>query len=57
MDGPVSAEVVAEARGDMVEEGKRLAAIHPNIVVKLPMSAEGLAATRAAGRGATSGST
>jgi transaldolase len=45
VDGPVSAEVVAEARGDMVEEGKRLAAIHPNIVVKLPMSAEGLAAT------------
>jgi len=28
-----------------VEEGRRLAAIHPNIVVKLPMSAEGLAAT------------
>jgi transaldolase len=47
VDGPVSAEVVAEARGDMVEEGKRLAAIHPNIVVKLPMSAEGLAATSA----------
>ena len=45
VDGPVSAEVVAEARGDMVEEGRRLAAIHPNIVVKLPMSAEGLAAT------------
>jgi transaldolase len=45
VDGPVSAEVVAEARGDMVEEGRRLAAIHPNIVVKLPTSAEGLAAT------------
>ena len=29
------------------EEGRRLAAIHPNIVVKLPMSAEGLAATSA----------
>lgn len=47
VDGPVSAEVVAEARGEMVEEGKRLAAIHPNIVVKLPMSAEGLSATSA----------
>jgi len=47
VDGPVSAEVVAEGRGDMIEEGKRLAAIHPNIVVKLPMSAEGLAATSA----------
>ncbi len=45
VDGPVSAEVVADARGDMVVEGRRLAAIHPNIVVKLPMSAEGLAAT------------
>ena len=45
VDGPVSAEVVADARGDMVTEGRRLAAIHPNIVVKLPMSAEGLAAT------------
>ena len=45
VDGPISAEVVAEGRGDMVAEGKRLAAIHPNIVVKLPMSAEGLAAT------------
>jgi transaldolase len=50
VDGPISAEVVAEARGDMVEEGKRLAAIHPNIVVKLPMSAEGLAATAALAR-------
>lgn len=45
VDGPVSAEVVAESRGDMVTEGRRLAAIHHNIVVKLPMSAEGLAAT------------
>ena len=47
VDGPVSAEVVADARGEMVEEGRRLAAIHPNIVVKLPMSAEGLSATSA----------
>ncbi len=45
VDGPVSAEVVTESRGDMVEEGRRLAAIHPNIVVKLPMGAEALAAT------------
>ena len=47
VNGPVSAEVVTESRGDMVEEGRRLAAIHPNIVVKLPMGAEGLAATSA----------
>ena len=45
VDGPVSAEVVAVSRTDMVEEGRRLAGIHPNIVVKLPMSDEGLAAT------------
>ena len=45
VDGPVSAEVVADGRSEMVDEGRRLAAIHPNIVVKLPMSAEGLAAT------------
>jgi len=45
VDGPVSAEVVAEARGEMVSEGRRLAAIHPNIVIKLPMGAESLAAT------------
>jgi transaldolase len=45
VDGPVSAEVTAEGRGEMISEGRRLAAIHPNIVVKLPTSAEGLAAT------------
>ncbi len=45
VDGPISAEVVADERGEMVTEGRRLSAIHPNIVVKLPMSAEGLAAT------------
>lgn len=50
VDGPVSAEVVADGRAEMVEEGRRLAAIHPNIVVKLPMSAEGLAATTALAR-------
>ena len=45
VDGPISAEVVASGRAGMVEEGKRLAALHPNIVVKIPTSAEGLAAT------------
>jgi transaldolase len=45
--GPVSAEVVAESRGEMISEGERLAAIHEHIVVKLPTSAEGLAATSA----------
>lgn len=45
VDGPVSAEVVAVEHEEMVAEGTRLAAIHPNIVVKLPMSAESLQAT------------
>lgn len=47
VDGPVSAEVVAVATDEMVTEGRRLAAIHPNIVVKLPMCAESLTATAA----------
>ncbi len=46
VDGPISAEVVSTEAEAMVEEGRRLAAIHPNIVVKLPMLTEGLKATR-----------
>ena len=46
VDGPVSAEVVSTEATGMVEEGRRLAALHPNIVVKCPMLAEGLTATR-----------
>ena len=45
VDGPISAEVVADDVTTMVSEGRRLAAIHPNIVVKLPTMAEGLSAT------------
>ncbi len=45
VDGPISAEVVANDATTMVNEGKRLAAIHPNIVVKLPTSRDGLQAT------------
>ncbi len=45
VDGPISAEVVVNDSTTMVNEGKRLAAIHPNIVVKLPMSLDGLQAT------------
>ena len=44
--GPVSAEVVAGDQKVMVSEGKRLAAIHKHIVVKLPMSPEALTATK-----------
>ena len=44
---PVSAESTAETAEAMIEEGKRLAALAPNIVVKLPVCEAGLAACRA----------
>lgn len=47
VDGPVSAEVVSLEAGEMVAEGRRLAGIHPNIVVKCPFTLEGLQATKA----------
>ncbi len=50
VDGPVSAEVVALEAGAMLEEGEKLARIHPNIVVKCPLIVEGLKATRALSR-------
>lgn len=46
VDGPVSAEVVALEADEMVAEGKRLAALHDNIVVKCPLTEDGLRATR-----------
>jgi transaldolase len=45
--GDVSAEVVSTGFDGMVAEAKRLAAIAPNVVVKVPMVPEGLRATRA----------
>ncbi len=47
VDGPISAEVIALDADGMVAEGKKLAAIHPNIVIKIPMITEGLKAVRA----------
>ena len=47
IDGPVSAEVVATEAPLMLEEGQKLAALHRNIVVKCPMTIEGLKATKA----------
>ena len=44
--GSVSAEVIAEDAEGMIEEGKELAAIAPNITVKVPMTLEGLKAVR-----------
>ena len=44
--GPVSAEVVAVDAAGMYEEGRKLARIHDNIVVKIPVLEEGMVATR-----------
>ena len=44
VDGPVSAEVVSLEADEMVDEGRRLAAIADNVVVKIPLIPEGLAA-------------
>ncbi len=44
--GDVSAEVVATTHDDMVAEAKRLASLAPNVVVKMPITPEGLRATR-----------
>ena len=46
VSGPVSAEVVSTDSGGMVREGRELAKIAPNIVVKCPLIAEGLKAVR-----------
>ncbi|MDD3294280.1 MAG: fructose-6-phosphate aldolase [Geobacteraceae bacterium] len=47
VDGPISAEVVALDHEGMIREAEELAAIHPNIVVKIPMTPEGLKAVKA----------
>jgi transaldolase len=46
VNGDVSAEVVSTEFKDIVEEGKKLHAIHPNIVVKVPMIKEGIKALK-----------
>ena len=46
VDGPVSAEVISTDFDGMIAEGKKLAAIHPNIVVKVPMIKEGVKAIK-----------
>jgi len=46
VDGPVSAEAVSLKSDEMVKEAEALAKIHKNIVVKIPMTEEGLRATK-----------
>jgi len=50
VDGPISAEAVSLDAKGMLAEAESLSKIHTNIVVKLPMTAEGLKATKACGQ-------
>ncbi len=47
VNGPISAEVVATDRDGMLEQGHELAAIHPNITIKVPLTKAGLQACKA----------
>ena len=47
VDGPISAEVVSLDHDGMIKEARDLVKIHPNIVIKVPMTPEGLKATKA----------
>ena len=46
IDGPISAEVISLDHQGMVNEARPLAGIHPNIVIKIPMTLEGLKAVK-----------
>lgn len=46
VDGPISGEVISEDAKGMIREGREIAAIHKNMIVKIPMTAEGLKATK-----------
>ncbi|KXO17233.1 fructose-6-phosphate aldolase [Clostridiales bacterium KA00134] len=46
VDGPISAEVISTKWEDMVKEAKELAKIHKNIIIKVPMTEEGLIAVK-----------
>ncbi len=46
VDGPISAEAISLVADEMVREGEELAKIHENIVIKIPMTTDGLMAVR-----------
>lgn len=46
VDGPISAEVISLEHEGMIKEARELAKIHPNIVIKIPMTIEGLKAVK-----------
>lgn len=50
VDGPVSAEVISLETSDMIAEARQIAKWHPNMVIKIPMTAKGLAAVNALSR-------
>lgn len=45
VDGPISAEVISTKAEDMIKEAEELCSIHKNVVIKIPMTEEGLKAT------------
>lgn len=47
VDGPVSAEVISLKADEMIEEAREVAKMHPNVVVKIPMTPDGLKAVSA----------
>ncbi|OUR97958.1 fructose-6-phosphate aldolase [Halobacteriovorax marinus] len=46
IDGPISAEVIATDTEGMIKEGSELAKIHKNVVIKLPLTEDGIAACK-----------
>lgn len=46
VDGPISGEVISSDSQGMIREGREIAKIHKNMVIKIPMTAEGLKATK-----------
>lgn len=46
VDGPISAEVISLEHEGMIKEARELAKIHPNVVIKIPMTIEGLKAVK-----------
>jgi transaldolase len=46
IDGPISAEVISTDKEGMLKEASALSEIHPNVVIKLPLTVEGLAACK-----------
>ncbi len=46
VDGPISGEVISITADEMVKEGREIAALHPNMIVKIPMIPEGIKAVK-----------